>query len=104
MFVVLDRGGGCGGEPAFVAERDHVVWVEGFDVGRGVRGPLCDDGGTAAGAARFVAEFPAEDCGGGFVAVDDEADVVPVGGLGTGVGVEAVMVAAVSVGVGVDAA
>ena len=81
-----------------------MVRIEGFDVCRGIRGPFCDDGGAAAGAARFVAEFPAEDCGGGFVAVDDEADVVPVGGLGAGVGVKAVVVAAVGVGVGVDAA
>lgn len=104
LLVVGDRGRRGGGEPTFVAKRDHVVRVEGFDVGRGVRGPFGDDGGAAARAARLVAEFPAEDGRRGFVPVDDEFNVGFVGGLGFGVGVEAVVVAAVDVGVGVDAA
>lgn len=104
LVVVGDRARGSGREPAFVAERDHVVRVQGFDVGRGVRSPFGDDGGGAARADGLVAEFPAEDGGRGFVAVDDEFDVSFVGGLGLGVGVEAVVVAAVDVGVGVDAA
>jgi len=43
-------------------------------VGGDGRGPICDHGGGAAGAARFVHELPGEDCGGGFVTVYDECD------------------------------
>lgn len=92
------------GEPAFVAEGDHVVCVEGLDVFAGRRGPVCDYGGGAPAAARLVAELPAEDRGAGFVAVDDEFDVGLVGGLRLGVGVEGVVGAPEGVGVGVYAA
>ena len=81
-----------------------MVPVQGLDEGGGVRGPFGDDGGAAAGAAGLVAQFPAEDRRAGFVAVDDEANVIPVGGLGASVGVKSVVVAAVDVGVGVDTA
>lgn len=66
-----------------------MVGVEGFDGCGDGAGPGGDDGGGAAGAARFVAELPAENRGRGFVSVDDESDVVFVGGLAAGVGVEA---------------
>ena len=91
----------AGGQPAFVAERDHVVRVEGFDVGRDGGRPGGYDGGGAAWAARFVAELPAEDCCGGLVPVHDEGDVVLVGGLAAGVGVEAGVIASEGGRVGV---
>ena len=87
--VAAVAAGVAGGQPPFVAERDHVVRVEGFDVCGDGAGPGGDDGGGAAGAARLVAELPAEDRGRGFVPVDDEGDVVLVGGLAAAVGVEA---------------
>lgn len=103
-LLVAGYAGGGGGEPAFVAEGDHVVAIELFDVGGDAFGPVVDDVRGAAGAARFVAQFPGEDCCGGFVALDDEFDVFLVGGLGGDVGVEALVGAAVDVGVGYDAA
>lgn len=78
--------------------------VQRFDVSTSVGSPFGDDARVAAGAAWLVAELPAEDGGAGFVALDDELDVVFVGGLGGGVGEEAVVSAAEDVGVGVDAA
>ena len=44
-----------GRHPSFVAQRDHVLRVQRFDVGADAGGPVGDDGGRAAGAARFVA-------------------------------------------------
>lgn len=103
LLVVWDGGGGGGGEPAFVPQGDHVPAVEGLDVGGDVRGPFGNDGGVAARAAGFVTKFPAEDCRAGFVPVDDEFDVVFVGGLSGGVGVEVIVRTAVDVSVGVYA-
>ena len=62
-------------KPALIAERHHVRAVEGLDIGAGVGGPVGDDGGGAALAARLVAELPGEDGGGILVAVDDRLDV-----------------------------
>ena len=78
--------------------------VEGFDKGAGVRGPFGDCGGGAAVAAGLVAEFPREDCGRGSVAVDDELDVISVGGLGLGVGEEGSGVSSEGGCISVDAA
>ena len=50
-------------EPALVTNGHEVFAVERFDIGACVGGPFGDDAGVAAGAARFVAEFPAEDRG-----------------------------------------
>ena len=60
-----------GRHPPFVAQRDHVLRVQRFDVRAGAGGPVGDDGGRAAGAARLVAQFPGEDGGGALVPVDD---------------------------------
>lgn len=101
VFEVGEVGGG-GRQPAFVAEGDEMFGVEGFDVGGCVRGPIGDYASITARAARFVAQLPAEDCGGLLVAIDDEFDVVLVGRLGSHVGEEALVGATVDVGVGVD--
>lgn len=102
--VVVGDVGRRLGEPAFVAEGDEVVRVEGLDVGGGVGGPFGDDAAGAARAVRLVAELPAEHGGALLIAVDDEFDVVLEGGLGGGMGVKAVVGTAVGVGIGVNAA
>ena len=60
-----------GRHPPFVAQGDHVLRIQRFDVGADAGCPVGDDGGRAAGAARLVAQFPGEYGGGAFVAVDD---------------------------------
>lgn len=75
-----------------------MVAVQGFDVCRGVRSPFGDDGGITAGAAGFVAEFPAEDGRAGSVALNNEVDVSLVRSLGGRVSVEALVSAAINVG------
>ena len=75
-------------QPSLIAKSDHVCRVDGFDVCAYAFGPSRDHGGGAAGAARLVAQFPTEDCRGGFVAIDDELDPSLVGSLGYSIGVE----------------
>lgn len=53
LLVVGDIGRG-GGKPAFVAEGNHMLGVEIFDVSGGVGGPFGNDAGGAAGAAGLV--------------------------------------------------
>lgn len=103
-LLVVGQVGRGGGEPAFVAEGDQVSGVQRFDVSGSVGGPFGDDARGTAGAAGFVHQLPAEDGGASLVAVDDEFDVVLVGGLSGGVGIEVIVGAAVDVAVGVDAA
>ena len=69
-------------EPAFIAQRHHVVGVKGLDVCARVGGPVRDDGCGAPLAARLIAELPREDGGGGLVSVHDHVDVGAVSGLG----------------------
>ena len=90
-------------QPALITKRDHMIGVEGLDVGAYTRGPVCDHGGGAAGAAGLIAELPREDSAGAFVAVDDEFDPDFVGRLTGRVSVEGVVRSPVSGGVGVDA-
>lgn len=80
---------------AFFASRDHVLWVEGLDVGRCGADPVCELRGGAAVATGLVGEFPCEDCRGVGVAGYDGSDVGAVLGLGFG--------AVVPLGVGGDA-
>ena len=81
-----------------------MVWIQRLNILGGRGSPVRDHGAGAPGAARFVAEFPGEDRGAGFVAVDDEFYVRLVCGLGFGVGVEGGVGAAEGGGVGVYAA
>lgn len=92
------------GVEALVAERDQVRAVERLDVRAGFAGPLGDDLGAAAVAARLIGELPREDRGAVLVAADDGLDVVPVLRLGCGVGVPGGLAAAVVFDVGVDSA
>jgi len=78
--------------------------IQRLDVRRRLASPIVDDRGVAAVAARLVHEFPGEDGGGGLVAVHDELDVVLVGGLSGGVGVERRGVTTEYGTIGVDAA
>ena len=68
--------------------------VDRFDERGRLGCPLGDYTAVAAVAAGLVAELPAEDCRRGFVAVDDEGNVVLVGGLRCCVRVEGSCVAA----------
>ena len=77
--------------------------IQRFDVRTYVGSPFVDDAGIAARAARFIAEFPAEDGGAGFVALDDEFDVFLIGSLRLSVGEETLMGATVYISVGVYA-
>jgi len=77
--------------------------VQRLDVGRNLGSPVVDDRSVAAVAARLVHELPGEDGVGVLVAVHDELDVVLVGSLGGGVGVERRCIAIVNGAVGVDA-
>ena len=92
------------GQPALVTEADHVLRVQRFDVSADVLGPVVDDGGVAAAAARLVGELPGEDGAGRFVPIDDELDVFFVGFLGCGVGIETIVISAERACVGVEAA
>ncbi len=79
-----------------------MIPIEGLDKGGDVGGPFGDDGRVAARAAGLVTEFPAKNCRGRLVPVDDESDVVLVRGLSGGIGVEVVVGPTVCVNVGVD--
>ena len=94
----------AGTQPALIAKRDHVRRVEGFNVAGGLRRPVVDDAAVTAVAAGLIHQFPGENGRRGFIPVDDEGDVVLVGGLGGGVGVEGCGVAGEDSAVRVDAA
>ena len=58
-----------------------MIRVEGLNVGANAGGPVGDHGGGAAGAARFITQFPGEDGAGCLVAIYNQFDPCFVGGL-----------------------
>lgn len=87
LAELVGVGAVAGEAEALVANGDHVVAVERADVVGALANPVCEDGGRAAVAARFVGEFPREHGGRGAVARHDGFDVGLVHGLAFGGGV-----------------
>lgn len=54
---------------------DHMVRIEGFDIGSSLGHPVGDDIGCAARAARLISQLPGKDCRGSLVARDNSLDV-----------------------------
>ena len=97
--VALGRG-----QPAFVAQADHMPMIERLNVLADIRGPVVDDARIAGTTTGFVGELPREDGARGFVAVDDELDVLLVCALCGSVGVKVIVGSTVGIRVGVDTA
>lgn len=91
-------------EPALVAESNHVLVVQAFDVLRDVGSPVVDDAGVATSrvvqrASRLIGELPGEDCWRALIAVDEKLDVISVYLLALGVGIPCRSIATKSGGV-----
>lgn len=97
-------------DPPLVPQGDHVCWVQAFDVLTNGGGPFGDNTrvatlvavavfGAVAVVLGFVADFPTEDRGRRFIAVDDKGDVGHVVFLCGWVREEGLLVGTVSSGV-----
>lgn len=82
---------------------NHVVRIEGLDVGRSLGYPFGDDVGVAARAARLISQLPRKDSRGSLVARDNSLDVRLVHALDLRVGVPFGLAATIGIDVGIHA-
>lgn len=82
---------------------NHVVRIEGLDIGRSLGYPVCHDAGFAAGAARLISQLPRKDGSGILVARDNSLDVRLVHALDLLIGVPFRLIASIGSDVGIEA-
>ena len=80
---------------------NHVVRIEGLDVGRSLGYPVSDNVGVAAGAARLISQLPRKDGRGSLVARDNSLDVRLAHALDLRIGVPSGLIATIGIDVGI---